>query len=75
MKFTKKTTADRALKIMVNTRAPLAEELHRLSMIEAMRVGKFRSAAEVKALKDIRAEVARVDRILSKLADRFKEAA
>ena len=75
MKFTTTATKDRSLKIIVNTRAPLAEELHRLVMIEAMRVGKFRSVAEVNALKDIRAKVARVDRILSKLADRFKEAA
>lgn len=75
MTFTKTATKDRALKIMVNVRAPLAEELHRLSMIEAMRVGKFRSVAEVKAFKDIRNKVARVDRVLSKLADRFKEAA
>ena len=75
MKFTKKTTADRALKIMVNVRAPLAEELHRLSMIEAMRVGKFRSVAEKKALNDIRNKVARVDKVLSRLSARFEEAA
>ena len=75
MVFTKKATQDRALKIMVNVRAPLAEELHRLVMIEAMRVGKFRSVAEVNALKDMRAKVARVDRTLSKLAKRFKEGA
>ena len=75
MKFTKKATSDRALKIMVNVRAPLAAELKRLSMIEAMRVGKFRSVAEKKALNDIRKQVARVDKVLSKLSARFKEAA
>lgn len=75
MKFTKQATKDRALKIMVNVRAPLAEELNRLSMIEAMRIGKFRSIAEKKALSDIRAKVARIDRILSKLSNRFEMAA
>jgi hypothetical protein len=75
MKFTKKATSDRALKIMVNVRAPLAAELKRLSTIEAMRVGKFRSVAEKKALNDIRKKVARVDKVLSKLSARFEEAA
>jgi hypothetical protein len=75
MTFTKEAVRDRALKIMVNVRAPLAAELKRLSMIEAMRVGKFRSVAEKKALNDIRNQVARVDRILSKLSARFAEAA
>jgi hypothetical protein len=75
MKYTKKATSDRALKIMVNVRAPLAAELKRLSTIEAMRVGQFRSVAEKKALADIREKIARVDRILSKLSVRFSEAA
>ena len=75
MKFTKKATSDRALKIMVNVRAPLAAELKRLSTIEAMRVGRFRSVAEKKALADIRRKVSRVDGILSELAVRFEEAA
>lgn len=75
MTFTKKATADRALKIMVNVRAPAAEELNRLARLDAMRVGEFRSVAEKTALKNARLKFKKVDRILSALAKRFEEAA
>jgi hypothetical protein len=75
MTYTKKATRDRALKIMVNVRAPLAEELNRLERLDAMRVGSFRSVPEKTALRNARLKCKKVDKILSALAKRFAEAA